>query len=76
MNAARRKEISTAIDMLQQALGIVENAASEERDCFDNLPEGLQDSERGQRMSEIADVLEEAASSLSDISDQLNDAAE
>jgi len=38
--------------------------AGEERDKFDNMPEGLQNGDRGQEMQEAADALESAAHAL------------
>lgn len=57
MNAERRKKIDRALDLLREA-------AEEERASYDNLPEGIQESERGQKMEETADALDEAVSSL------------
>lgn len=37
---------------------VVNDLASEERDKFDNMPEGLQASENGQKIEEAADTLE------------------
>lgn len=76
MNAARRKAISEAIALIDQAHDLVENVANGERESFDNLPEGLQESERGERMDEIASALEEAYMTLTDVVDQLTDACE
>lgn len=59
MNAERRKKIERALDLLREA-------AEEERASYDNLPEGIQESERGQKMEETADALDEAVSSLED----------
>ena len=58
MNAARRKELSKAIDLIEQAKEIISAVAEEEREAYDNLPEGLQESEMGEKMNEIADELE------------------
>lgn len=58
MNAARRKELSKAIDLIEQAKEIISAVAEEEREAYENLPEGLQDSEMGEKMNEIADDLE------------------
>lgn len=58
MNAARRKELSKAIDLIEQAKEIISAVAEEEREAYDNLPEGLQESEMGEKMNEIADDLE------------------
>lgn len=58
MNAARRKELSKAIDLIEQAKEIISAVAEEEREAYDNLPEGLQESEMEEKMNEIADDLE------------------
>ena len=58
MNAARRKELSKAIDLIEQAKEIISAVAEEEREAYDNLPEGLQESEMGEKMNEIVDDLE------------------
>lgn len=76
MNAARRKTISEAVALIDQAHDLIEEIANQERESFDNLPEGLQESERGERMDEIATALEEAYMTLTDVVDQLNDACE
>lgn len=65
MNETRRKNIREAITLLQavveaydRAYTLIEDAASEEREYFDNMPENMQEGERGQRASEAADLLE------------------
>ena len=67
MNAARRETLDKAVALLEEAKSLIDGAAEEERDAYDNLPEGLQEAERGQRMDEVATELEEASSSLDDV---------
>lgn len=74
MNKDRRAEIAKAISLLQsisdvvsEAKSIVENAASEERDYYDNMPENMQSGERGEQASQAADQLEEVQSTLDEI---------
>lgn len=67
MNNARRKEINKAISLLQEALSILEAARDEEGDTFDNMPENLQNSERGQMTQEAFGYLEEGCCSLEDV---------
>lgn len=50
MNKARRKELEKAKDLLEQAQSIIEAVQEEEQEAFDNMPEGLQSSERGEQM--------------------------
>ncbi|MBR4499795.1 MAG: hypothetical protein IKP11_04575 [Paludibacteraceae bacterium] len=77
MNAARRKEIERAIDLLYQAKEIIENVRDDEQDAYDNMPESLQYSERGERMSENVDALDNAADyDIEDIITNLNEIIE
>lgn len=66
MNKARRKELSKAIDMLYEALNIIESVSIEEGDAYDNLPESLQDSDRGQAMQDYIDIMDDAYSTIED----------
>ena len=59
MNAKRRQKIRDAVHLLRRASEIIEGCAAAERDAFDNLPEGLQASERGDALELMADDLEE-----------------
>lgn len=65
MNNERRKALAQARKFLEDmdqarnaALEIIGDAASEERDYFDNMPESFQQTERGERASETADKLD------------------
>ena len=53
MNAARRKEIARALEKLDDVKTILEMVKEEEENAYENLPEGIQDSERGERMQEV-----------------------
>ena len=76
MNNDRRKRIETAQTMLRDAQAIIEEVAAEEHDAYDNLPEGLQAAERGERMDQIASSLDDVVNSIEDAFDTLNDCAE
>ena len=67
MNKDKRKRLDVAIDLLNQARGIVEEVSNEEQEGFDNLTDGLQASERGQQM-------EDAISNLNDAIDDIDQA--
>lgn len=58
MNAERRKRLEDVYDKLMELQTEVQDIASEERECFDNMSECLQQSERGQSIEENADDLE------------------
>ncbi len=53
--------------MIQNAHDVLEEVRDEEQDAFDNLPEGLQDSERGDMMQEAIGNLDEAIDNLDDV---------
>lgn len=64
MNAQRRKQIEKAIGLLSEARAILEEVTEEEQEAFDNMPEGLQASERGETMEENIYRLEDAVSAI------------
>jgi hypothetical protein len=69
MNAEGRKAIQTIIDMLQgisldDTVEQLDTLADEEQGKFDNLSEGLQAAERGQKLEAAASALSSAKSSL------------
>jgi hypothetical protein len=87
MNKQRRTKIEaevlaaqTAIEALRFALRNLQDLATEEQDCFDNMPEGLQASENGQRIEQIAEALESAnstfESSIDDVESALDEITE
>ena len=53
--------------MIQNAHDVLEEVRDEEQDAYDNLPEGLQYSERGEMMDEAVNNLEEAVDYLDDV---------
>lgn len=71
MNKQRRAQIDALIKTLETLKGQVEDAmneadsiATDERDYFDNMPENMQQGDRGQAAEQAADQLEEARSNL------------
>lgn len=64
---ARRKELSRIADELENLRDAIDAVASEERDAYDNLPESLQESERGTAMEEAADELDDICGELDDL---------
>lgn len=55
MNAARRKERDKIIDVIDAIIERLEALKDEEEEAFDNLPDSIQQSERGQQMEENAE---------------------
>lgn len=74
MNRIRRKslrtilgqmdELSTVLETVKEAL---QDVLNEEQEAYDNLPEGLQESYRGQQMQEYIDALEGVVDSLGEL---------
>lgn len=82
MNAQRRKQIEAIkarVEALQDLISEAQNIADEitqevrdvlelEQEAYDNMPESLQDGERGQAMNEAIGNLEQATNLLEEIS--------
>ena len=64
MNKARRNKLDEIVSEIQAALEKLEDVAAEEENAYDNMPESLQESERGEQMCEYIDTMDEAASCL------------
>ena len=76
MNKERRKRINEVIDTLSEAQSIIRDVRGEEQDAFCDLPEGIQNGERGNQMIEYIETLEEQDSALEDIIVYLTSIAE
>jgi hypothetical protein len=76
MNKEDRKSLSHIVELLEEALSGLTEMSEAEREKYDNMPEGLQKCERGQAIDEAATCLEDQASALQDIVDELNGYAE
>lgn len=59
MNKQRRAKLDEAHSKMLEAYYIIEEVKSEEEEAFDNMPENLQGSERGEQMEECIGTLEE-----------------
>ena len=67
MNNTRRKELKRIVAMLQELQSKLEGVATDERDAFDALSEGLQASMMGQTLEENSDKLDEAVAIFEEI---------
>lgn len=74
MNDNRRKNLKRALSMLESANQIISQAADQEQDSLDNLPESLQSSERYEKMEDAVLLLESAIEDIDSASDKLRDA--
>lgn len=72
MNKLKRSRIQSAKALLTQASGIIDSVKDQEWDDYSNLPESLQESERGLQMEQACDALEEAIESIDEASECLD----
>ena len=73
MNKERRKAIEKISDKLTDLQAEIEELREAEEEAYDNLPESLQDGERGDAMQEAMDNMECAGSSIQDAIDYLGE---
>jgi hypothetical protein len=74
MNAGRRKMIAKAIGCISEARGLLEEVYGDEQTAYDNMPLGLQESERGEHMADIISEIENAVADLENLESVLEDA--
>lgn len=71
MNKNRRKAIAEIIDQLETVKEQIIGVTEEEQEAYDNMPESLQYSERGDSMSEAITDMENATCTIDDIINDL-----
>lgn len=74
MNKERRNQISKIITSLETLRYEIENLREDEQEAFDNLPEGIQCSDRGEAMEAAASELDDAYNSIDEAISQLETA--
>lgn len=57
MNKQRRTALTKALELLSQAATLIEGVHEGEQEAYDNIPESLQQAERGEGMYEHLDAL-------------------
>ena len=72
MNKERRKEIEKAKSLLVEAHSILETCLDEEQNYYDNMPESLQDGDKGQAAQEAGENLSGAAESVGEALEYLD----
>lgn len=73
MNKEQRKRLAELYEQLSSVLDEVESIKDDEECKYDNLPESLQDSEKGEQLQEGIDALDEVYSYLSDAQSSLEE---
>lgn len=75
MNKVKRRRISRAIETIGVVKSQVESILLEEQIAFNNTPERLQDSEKGEKMQSCISQLEDAVDDLESAVESLQEAA-
>ena len=80
MNSNRRKEIDRIMERIDSLIADISEikdsivaVCNEEQEALDNLPESMQEGERGERAQAAIDALEEALSGMEDAESGLGD---
>lgn len=66
MNRERRKQISEAQELLDQAFDILQTCLEEEQEYYDNIPENMNTGERADASETALEYLSEAIQATSD----------
>lgn len=69
MDKERRERISEAVGLIHQAREILEEVLDEEQKCYESLPEGMQNGEKGEQMRENMEIIEDVLGCLEDVDD-------
>ena len=73
MNKERRNRLSDVSNMIGDVIDELECIMEEEQEAFDNLPESLQSSSKGDKMQEYVDnmqlIMDELASCQTEVDD-------
>ena len=73
MNAERRNRRDAIGEILSAIISDIEELKDDEEGALENMPESLQESERGEKMRENVDSLEEIISELESQRDYLSE---
>lgn len=73
MNKQRKQRFEEVVGSLEEAKDILGDIQQEEQEAFDNLPEGLQVSERGEKMQEYIDLMDDCNDKIDDVIDFVHD---
>lgn len=76
MNAKQRKELQGYVDSLDEIRSNIETMMEDEQSKLDNMPEFLQESERGEAMQTAIDQMEYGIDSLQEAIDNLSEILE
>ena len=75
MNSSRRAIIDEIKESLDEIRDKIDEVRDEEQESYDNLPESFQGGELGEKMQSAMYTLDEAVSSIDEVSEYLDTAA-
>lgn len=73
MNNARRKQLQRIQDELRDIYERLDILCDEEWEAYDNMPESLQDTERGEKSQNAIDTLESVRDQVLEAADELDE---
>ena len=73
MNKVRKQGLLEVTDVLDDAVNAIQDIIDEEQESFDNLPPGLQDSERGAKMEDAITFMEGLVSDIEKVEQKIRD---
>lgn len=76
MNKQRRQDLLDVSALLSEASDRLNEIREEEQEAFDNMPEGLQCSSRGETMQEAIDTMDEWNSDIENIKSRIEEFAQ
>jgi uncharacterized protein Yka (UPF0111/DUF47 family) len=74
MNKTRRKSLTSIHDDITALIDRIQTELDAEQEAYDNLPEGLQEGDRGQAMLEAISEMEDAIGYLENAQEALTSA--
>lgn len=74
MNEERRKKLEAVNRLLDQCKSDLEEIQGDEQEMFDNMPENLQQGDKGQKVEEAIDCLQQAIDGVGDSISQIETA--
>lgn len=73
MNQERRNTLEQISETIGELIAQAEELLEQETEAYDNLPESIQNSNRGESMQTAIDALESMQSSLEEAADRIDD---
>lgn len=67
MNKVRRTRFNEVIDVLTEAIGVLDDIRTEETEAYDSLPEGLRFAPVGEQMMEYVDLMDEVEDKIDNV---------